>query len=244
MIDTRDLDAPPAADSDAEINGLADQPIALLRPDGVPPDALAELVLRLQKQLAQHRREWRRHAAVSTADREQLRGMLVRHLAEPPAVPERLGRRINALVIIVSGLVLLSWTDAVGTLERLGIPANASIAIAALAWAGYEIFGWRWPPARLPAPPRPIAYPPPKPRPAAATADEAGAAGDDEDVFAGGVDNGSDELRAMAATIWGEARGEPLDGKVAVGWVIRNRAANPGGWGRDIRGAGSSPSSQ
>jgi hypothetical protein len=151
MIDTRDLDAPPAADSDAEINGLADQPIALLRPDGVPPDALAELVLRLQKQLAQHRREWRRHAAVSTADREQLRGMLVRHLAEPPAVPERLGRRINALVIIVSGLVLLSWTDAVGTLERLGIPANASIAIAALAWAGYEIFGWRWPPPKPPA---------------------------------------------------------------------------------------------
>jgi len=38
----------------------------------------------------------------------------------------------------------------------------------------------------------------------------------------------------MAATIWGEARGEPMDGKRAVGWVIRNRAEHGGWWGDDI----------
>ena len=39
----------------------------------------------------------------------------------------------------------------------------------------------------------------------------------------------------MAATIWGEARSEPLAGRIAVGWVVRNRAADPGWWGRDVR---------
>lgn len=29
----------------------------------------------------------------------------------------------------------------------------------------------------------------------------------------------------MGLTVWGEARGEPLDGQVAVAWVIKNRAA-------------------
>ena len=38
----------------------------------------------------------------------------------------------------------------------------------------------------------------------------------------------------MAATIWGEARSEPLAGRIAVGWVIRNRAADPGWWGKDV----------
>lgn len=32
------------------------------------------------------------------------------------------------------------------------------------------------------------------------------------------------DLEAMAKTLHGEARGEPRDGKVAVAWVIRNRA--------------------
>jgi spore germination cell wall hydrolase CwlJ-like protein len=29
----------------------------------------------------------------------------------------------------------------------------------------------------------------------------------------------------LALTIWGEARGEPRAGRIAVGWVIKNRAA-------------------
>lgn len=47
------------------------------------------------------------------------------------------------------------------------------------------------------------------------------------------IDNSLDSERAVAATIWGEARGESYYGKVAVGWVIRNRVENPGWWGRD-----------
>lgn len=41
-------------------------------------------------------------------------------------------------------------------------------------------------------------------------------------------------IEIMARTVWGEARGEPARGKIAVGWVIRNRAARPGWWGHDI----------
>lgn len=37
----------------------------------------------------------------------------------------------------------------------------------------------------------------------------------------------------IARTVWGEARGEPWIGMVAVAWVIRNRAARPSWWGRD-----------
>lgn len=48
------------------------------------------------------------------------------------------------------------------------------------------------------------------------------------------VDNRTMDIRTMAATIWGEARGEPWLGKVAVGYVILNRASNPGWWGHDI----------
>lgn len=33
-----------------------------------------------------------------------------------------------------------------------------------------------------------------------------------------------DDVLVMAATIWGEARGEGFDGKLAVAWAIRNRA--------------------
>ena len=32
------------------------------------------------------------------------------------------------------------------------------------------------------------------------------------------------DLRTVAETIWGEARGEPFEGKLAVAWVIVNRA--------------------
>lgn len=32
------------------------------------------------------------------------------------------------------------------------------------------------------------------------------------------------DLEALTLTIWGEARGEPIEGKIAVAMVIRNRA--------------------
>ncbi|WP_202949827.1 cell wall hydrolase [Reyranella massiliensis] len=38
------------------------------------------------------------------------------------------------------------------------------------------------------------------------------------------VHNDHDVLM-LARTLWGEARGEPTEGQVAVAWVIRNRAA-------------------
>jgi N-acetylmuramoyl-L-alanine amidase len=50
------------------------------------------------------------------------------------------------------------------------------------------------------------------------------------------------DLDTLARTLWGEARGEPVDGQVAVAWVIRNRArrrtfAGPlaGRWGAVAR---------
>src|SRR5262245_20911607 len=46
----------------------------------------------------------------------------------------------------------------------------------------------------------------------------------------------SDDLDVMARPVWGEARGEPLDGKTAVAWVIKNRADHPGWWGHGIAG--------
>lgn len=46
--------------------------------------------------------------------------------------------------------------------------------------------------------------------------------------------NAADDLLALAATIWGEARGEPELGQIAVGWVVRNRAADPGWWGDGV----------
>ncbi|MFN4017505.1 MAG: cell wall hydrolase [Reyranella sp.] len=33
------------------------------------------------------------------------------------------------------------------------------------------------------------------------------------------------DVAVVARTLWGEARGEPHDGKAAVAWVIRNRAS-------------------
>jgi len=41
-----------------------------------------------------------------------------------------------------------------------------------------------------------------------------------------------EDLNIMARTIWGEARGEGLAGKVAVAWVIYNRFKKPGWWSR------------
>lgn len=49
-------------------------------------------------------------------------------------------------------------------------------------------------------------------------------------------DNSQDDVHAVAATIWGEARSEPLAGQIAVGCVIRNRTLTPGWWGSGWRG--------
>lgn len=35
------------------------------------------------------------------------------------------------------------------------------------------------------------------------------------------------DLDTLGRTLWGEARGEPDEGKIAVAWVIRNRAERP-----------------
>lgn len=39
----------------------------------------------------------------------------------------------------------------------------------------------------------------------------------------------------VQCTIYGEARGESLDGKAGVAWVIRNRVEHPGWWGDDYK---------
>ncbi|MGH3756111.1 MAG: cell wall hydrolase, partial [Pseudonocardiaceae bacterium] len=44
------------------------------------------------------------------------------------------------------------------------------------------------------------------------------------------------DWEVMGRTLYGEARGEPFDGLVAVAWVIRNRAESPRWWGRDVKG--------
>jgi len=49
------------------------------------------------------------------------------------------------------------------------------------------------------------------------------------------------DVDVLARTLWGEARGEGAAGMVAVGWTIRNRAAKPGWWGRDIVGVCQAP---
>jgi N-acetylmuramoyl-L-alanine amidase len=41
------------------------------------------------------------------------------------------------------------------------------------------------------------------------------------------------ELFLLALCVWREARGESLDAKRGVAWVVRNRAAHPSWWGTD-----------
>ena len=43
-----------------------------------------------------------------------------------------------------------------------------------------------------------------------------------------------DDMWIFAKTIWAEARGEPLEGQIAVANVILNRARQGGWWGDDI----------
>lgn len=39
------------------------------------------------------------------------------------------------------------------------------------------------------------------------------------------------DAQIVALTLWGEARGEPVEGRIAVACVIRNRVREPGWWG-------------
>lgn len=43
------------------------------------------------------------------------------------------------------------------------------------------------------------------------------------------------ERQAAIATLYGETRGESLDGIVAAGCVLRNRATHPRWWGTDLK---------
>ncbi len=44
-----------------------------------------------------------------------------------------------------------------------------------------------------------------------------------------------DDTQLLALCIWGEARGEPVTGQLAIAHVVLNRAANPRWWGHDVR---------
>ena len=41
-----------------------------------------------------------------------------------------------------------------------------------------------------------------------------------------------DGLSLLQCLVYGEASGEPIEGKIGVAWVVRNRALNPAWWGR------------
>lgn len=49
------------------------------------------------------------------------------------------------------------------------------------------------------------------------------------------------DLDIMARTLYGECRGEPFSGQVAVAWVIRRRAESPSWWGHGIEGVCKAP---
>jgi N-acetylmuramoyl-L-alanine amidase len=40
----------------------------------------------------------------------------------------------------------------------------------------------------------------------------------------------AEDLWVLASTVWGEARGEPREGKYAVAWVVRNRLEHHPTW--------------
>ncbi len=44
-----------------------------------------------------------------------------------------------------------------------------------------------------------------------------------------------DAVELIARTVFGEARGETHQGKVAVAWVIKNRVDNPSWWGTTVQ---------
>ena len=50
-----------------------------------------------------------------------------------------------------------------------------------------------------------------------------------------GFMSGEPEYRLLARLIYGEARGEPVQGRIAVACVVRNRVRRPSWWGRTWR---------
>lgn len=48
--------------------------------------------------------------------------------------------------------------------------------------------------------------------------------------------NRDEAIDVLARTLWGEARGESPQGRIAVANVIMNRVKNPGWWGRTVTG--------
>lgn len=54
----------------------------------------------------------------------------------------------------------------------------------------------------------------------------------------------ADDLDVLTRTIWGEARGETPEGRIAVGWTIRNRVFDgktKSWWGEGYRGVCTAP---
>lgn len=49
------------------------------------------------------------------------------------------------------------------------------------------------------------------------------------------------DIDVLTRTLYGEARGESDEGRIAVAWVVKNRAARPSWWGRDIAGVCTAP---
>lgn len=41
------------------------------------------------------------------------------------------------------------------------------------------------------------------------------------------------ELNLLQCLVYGESRGQPLEGMAAVAWVVRNRVEHPKWWGKD-----------
>src|SRR5688572_17412765 len=63
------------------------------------------------------------------------------------------------------------------------------------------------------------------------------------------IDFTESDVDAMARTLYGEARGEPEAGQIAVAWVIRNRVTTdlrgdkkPDWWGEGVQGVCVNPS--
>lgn len=46
----------------------------------------------------------------------------------------------------------------------------------------------------------------------------------------------TNHVDVLARTLFGECRGEPEIGQIAVAWVVKNRAARPSWWGKTVAG--------
>lgn len=57
---------------------------------------------------------------------------------------------------------------------------------------------------------------------------------DNQDLMTNVPECSHEKMIAVAKTIWGEARGEPIEGQIAVACVIRNRVNEPAWWGNSF----------